>query len=282
MSDERLSIPFMQVGEHGDVVHFAHANGYPPGTYRQFLAALGRNYRVLAMHYRPIWSAMDPQEMTDWRLVTEDLIAFLDAQGLSGIVGIGHSLGGVTTMYAALQRPDLFRALVFIDPVFLPEAVLAALRANTERNPFEERLVMRALRRRNQWPDRQTAFDHYRPKSVFRALSDAALWDYVNYGLVDNESGVTLAYPREWEARFYALPPTDVWQCVPRLTHPTLALRAANSDTLYPQAWALWQTLQPAATFVELPDVSHLLTMEQPAAVAEPIHRFIESLPNAA
>ena len=45
-------------------------------------------------------------------------------RGLSGIVGIGHSLGGVTTMYAALQRPDLFRALVFIDPVFLLEAVL--------------------------------------------------------------------------------------------------------------------------------------------------------------
>lgn len=282
MSDKRLSVPFIQVGEHGETVHFAHANGYPPGAYRQFLEALGQHYRVLALQHRPIWSDMNPQEMRDWRLVTDDMIAFLDAQGASGIVGIGHSLGGVATMYAALQRPDLFRALIFIDPVFLPEEVLAALRANAQRNPFEVALVARALRRRNQWPDKQAAFDHYRPKNVFRALSDEALWDYVNHGLVANEHGVTLAYPREWEARFYALPPTDVWQCVPRLTQPTLAIRAANSDTLAPQAWALWQTLQPAAMFVELPDVGHLLTMEQPSAVAAPIHDFIENLAGAA
>ena len=42
-----------------------------------------------------------------------------------------------------------------------------------------------------------------------------------------------------------------MWDELPALAHPTLAIRATESDTLYPDAWALWQTLQPSATFVE-------------------------------
>jgi pimeloyl-ACP methyl ester carboxylesterase len=272
-----FTIPFEAYGD-GEVIHFAHANGYPPGAYRQFLEALGRDYRVLAIQHRPMWSTMDPADMHDWRLVTGDLIDFLDAHDLRDVVGVGHSLGGVATMYAAIQRPDLFRALVFVEPVFLPAELLATLRANPQISLFGNSLVQRALRRRNYWPDRQAAFDHYRPKSVFNKLPDAALWDYINYGLKEDGDGVTLAYPREWEARFYELAPTDVWECVPQLTQPTLAIRAAESDTIFPEPWALWQTLQPQATFIEIPYVGHLLTMEQPECVAEHIRRFINDL----
>lgn len=275
------SIPGDEFGRNGPLLHFAHANGFPPGAYRQFLSALGERYRVLAIHHRPLWSEMDPTEMRDWRLVTDDLIAFLDSHGARGIIGMGHSLGGVATLYAALERPDLFRALVLIEPVFLPEPVLAQLRTDPSLSPFDLPLVRTALRRRTHWPSKQAAFDHFRPKKVFRRLSDAALMDYVDSALKPDGAEVTLAYSREWEAQFYALPPTDVWTCVPRLTHPTLAVRAAESDTLYPPAWALWQTLQPQATFLDLPDVGHLLTMEQPERVAGVVHRFIASLPDS-
>lgn len=270
-------IPFETLGAGGPLLHFAHANGYPPGCYRQCLTRLSERYTVHAIHHRPLWSAMNPWEMQDWRLVTQDVIDLFDAQGWRDVIGVGHSLGGVATMYAALERPELFRRLVLIDPVFLPAPWLAQVKAHPDWPHHEMPLVQSALRRRNYWESKEDAFERFRPKSIFHLLSDQALWDYVHAILKPANGGFTLAYPREWEARFYSLPPTDVWECVPRLTHPTLAVRGGESDTLHPAAWALWQALQPQAAFVELPGLGHLLAMEDPARAAQTILTYLEN-----
>ena len=41
-----------------------------------------------------------------------------------------------------------------------------------------------------------------------------------------------------------------------------------ESDTLFPDAWAQWQLLQPAATFVEMDGVGHMLPIEAPVDMA--------------
>jgi pimeloyl-ACP methyl ester carboxylesterase len=54
-------------------------------------------------------------------------------------------------------------------------------------------------------------------------------------------------------------------------------VRGEFSDTLFPDAWALWQSLQPAATFVEMPGVGHMLTMEAAGAAAGVVMEWLES-----
>jgi pimeloyl-ACP methyl ester carboxylesterase len=147
--------------------------------------------------------------------------------------------------------------------------------------PYELPLVRIAQNRRNWWPSRQDAFAHFRPKEVFGRLSDEALWDYVRYGLVDGQAGVRLAFPPEWEARIYALPPTGVWQLIPEIPQPTLAMRGRESDTLSQPAWTLWQELQPQATFQEFAPAGHLLPMELPDEVATGIRAFLALLEDA-
>ncbi|MCP4427111.1 MAG: hypothetical protein GY803_21705 [Chloroflexi bacterium] len=48
------AIPFLDFGSEGPILHFAHANAYPPGAYRQFVAALRSHFRVLAIEQRPL------------------------------------------------------------------------------------------------------------------------------------------------------------------------------------------------------------------------------------
>jgi hypothetical protein len=54
------------------------------------------------------------------------------------------------------------------------------------------------------------------------------------------------------------------------------------SDTLFPEAWALWQKRQPSATFVEMsganPDTAlgHMLTLEAPEDVAAVVLHWLE------
>ncbi len=268
-------IPYLDFGGNGPLLHFAHANGYPPGSYRLFINELRSYYHVLAMQQRPLWANANPQEMTDWQLFADDLIRFLDQQRLQNIIGVGHSMGAVATMFAALRRPELFRALVLIEPVFLPPHILQMTAANPEAAALAP-LVQNALHRRRHWASRQEAFDRFRRKEVFRRWSDEALWDYVNHATREAENGFVLAFPREWEAQIYSHPPLTVWEDVPRLTHPTLAIRAAESDTIYPQPWQLWQRLQPGAIFVEIEDAGHMVTMERPSHLAAIIREQLE------
>jgi pimeloyl-ACP methyl ester carboxylesterase len=85
-----------------------------------------------------------------------------------------------------------------------------------------------------------------------------------------------LTYPREWESRVYGKPPLSVWERLPQITQPTLALRATETDTLFPEPWQLWQALQPAATFVEVEDVGHMLPMERPLQAAQTIQEWLK------
>ncbi len=267
-------IPFVDFGGAGTFLHFAHANAYPPACYRQFLESLTADFHVVGLCQRPLWPESRPDEMESWDIVAGDLIQFLEQQGYDQVIGVGHSLGAVATMLAAIKRPYLFRALALIEPVFLPPNALQLIAANptvAENMPF----VQVARRRRYEWQDRQAAFDHFRPKKVFRRWPDTVLWDYVAAGLRETADGqVVLAYSREWEARFYSRPPLTVWEDIPRITLPTLAVRGAESDTLFPEAWQLWQALQPDAAFIELQDVGHMVPMERPLRLADAVLKF--------
>jgi pimeloyl-ACP methyl ester carboxylesterase len=271
-----FTIPFDDFGGDGPLLHFAHPNAYTPATFRQFLQPLTGHYRVTAVHHRPLWPHSHPDELTSWNVVADDLIRFFDQQGWQQVIGVGHSLGAVVTAYAAVRRPDLFRKLVLIEPVFLPPRWLAEIEANPDQAGFRS-FVKTTRKRRDHWPNRQAAFDHFRPKEALASWPDAALWDYVNGALWEVDDGVVLAFPREWEAKFYSRPPLRVWKVVAQITQATLAIRATGSDTLFPDAWALWQEKQPDAHFIEIPDVGHMLTLERPLLIAQIVLDFLQS-----
>jgi pimeloyl-ACP methyl ester carboxylesterase len=274
------SIPFENYGGRGSILHFSHANAYPPQTYSQLLMALTGNFTVLAMLHRPLWPGSRPEEMNDWSDLADDMIAFFDQQGLSGVIGMGHSLGAVTTMMAAQARPDLFQALVLIEPVFLLPGVLEHLGQQPDSTqPYNIPLVDIALRRRNEWESQKEAFEHFRAKSVFTRLSDQALWDYVKSGLIQLPSGeFQLLFSPEWEARIYSRPPVNVWEIIPEIVHPVIFIRGLETNTLVTEAWQLLKQVQIEASFVDIPEAGHLVSIERPGEIAREIECFMEEL----
>lgn len=271
-------IPFHDFGGDGPLVHFAHANGFLPACFRQMIQPLLTHYRVIGVCHRPLWPDSKLEDLKSWRTVADDMIRFLDQERVQDVVGIGHSLGAVATMYAALKRPELFRRLVLIEPIFLPPVVLRMV-AKDPGILKEIPVIRNTARRRTHWPSREDAFDHFRQKKVFQNWPDSTLRDYVDHAIHRNAAGeFTLTYSREWESHIYSLPPMDVWQEIPTIPHSTLAIRGAESDSLFPEAWQMWQELQPQATFVEMEATGHMLLMERPRLVAETILDFLLSL----
>jgi pimeloyl-ACP methyl ester carboxylesterase len=283
MSVPPETIPFDDYGGRGAILHFAHANGFVPGAYKQLLTGLSDTFRVWAMRQRPLWPGYKPQQAGSAQVLVDDLIRFLEQKEVTGVIGAGHSMGAVLSMLAARQRPGLFRALVLIEPVFLLPGLVQALQAEPPLIPWDEIPVVKAaLNRRERWGSYEEAFAHFRTKPVFAGWSGDALWDYVRHGWRQGRSGeVEMIYTAAWEAHVYTLMLIDVWQQVAETELPVLAVRGAQSDTLVPEAWQLWQRLQPQATFVEVPGTTHLLTMEEPEKVADLIRHFVAALPPA-
>jgi len=271
-------IPYLDWGGHGPILHFAHANGFPPGTYNSFVAGLTDQFRVLGWEGRAMWGTHAPAQFHHWRELADDLARFLGEMNLRGIVGAGHSLGAVTTLFCAVANPGLFRALVLIDPVIVPIHIAPVVAVAVGLGLSSRAQVPAgARRRRTDWPDREVVFRAYRAAPVFARWQERFLRDYVtSVTTEDPASGVTLRYPREWEARIFETVPADVWLSIPRLRHmPLLVLRGEHSTTYRRDTMRLMRWLLPQGTFVEVAGADHFVPMSQPEATTAAIKAFL-------
>ena len=270
-------IPFIAAGNNGPQLSFAHANGYPPAAYQPLLTLLGAQHCVRALAQRPLWPGADPQQLNNWNLLAQDLLQFLDERGTPQVVGIGHSLGAIATLLAALQRPAAFSALVLLDPVLQPPLnLLQWVGAKLFGLPRTRALEASAQRRRTSFGSVPEMFANYRTKAAFARLSDAALQAYVAAMAVPGAAGtVQLAYPPAWEAKIYITLPDNLWRKLPQLQVPLLVVGGAESDTFTSAAAHVLAQRMPHAAIRTVPEAGHLVPLEQPAAVAALISDFV-------
>ena len=271
-----MIFPVEDFGGNGPLLHFGHANGYPPAAYQSFLRPLTQQYRVKAMHWRPLWPGSEPEALKSWSELSDDFLDWLEAEVSEPVIGAGHSLGAVVTLLAAAKRPELFSSLILIEPVFLPPKLLWLLRFFPDflMQRFHP-LIPQTLRRRTQWKSTEEMFASFRQKQVFSEISDKVLREFVEAAVRSVEDGqVELVYSKEWEARIYALPP-QVWQALESLPFPVTGFRATHTDTVLPSAWEHWKQLRPQDRLVEIPDTTHLVPLETPEALASQVLQFL-------
>ncbi len=275
------AIPSADFGGQGAPLHFLHANGYPPACYLPLIEDLEADDHVFSMFLRPLWPKADPTAISDWMPFSEDLLRFLRERNLGPVIGMGHSIGAVVTLRAALQQPDLFRALILIDPVLLPPrriVQLRILRALGLSNRLDMR-IQTTLRRRRHFDDLDQLFAGYRRREVFRYFSDERLRAMIE-GITrpDPNGGYELVYSPEWEARIYQTAiwnDGDIWDGLPELRVPTLLIRGSHTDTFWAQAARLVEKRNPALKTITVPESTHLVPLERPDAVASAAREFL-------
>lgn len=263
-------------GGDGPLLHFAHANGFPAATYRTLIEELTGSFRVVSMEARPLWSDLDPADLSDWRPLVDDLRSGFRERELRRVVGVGHSLGATLSALAAAEDPELFAALVLIDPVIFtgPRSRLwrvAKRIGRAHRLP----LVRGARRRRDHWPDLDEIRSAYRDRSTFVSWNERAFDDYLEAGFAPVPGGgVQLRYPKEWEARIFEVCPANLWRRLRRIRVPVLFLRGERSDTFLEAAARRAARELRAARIETVDNTSHFLPMEQPERVADSIRNF--------
>ena len=272
--------PWRDWGGSGPALHFAHANGFPPATYRALIEVLCESFHVQSMSARPLWSQTPPTNLADWALFADDLRDTLERRGQRGIIGAGHSLGAVTSLMAAANDPGLFSAIVAIDPLLLT-GVHSVMWGAMKQLGLGDRLsiVRGALRRRTHWPDRRTILETYRQRRAFRDWAPAVLEHYLESGFVaDSRGGLELRYPRTWEAAIFRAAPHNVWPKLRQITVPVLFVQGAHSDTFTDAARLRVKKELPNARVVVVPGAGHFVAMEKSTEVGKIMIDFLDSL----
>ena len=260
-------------GDTRPLIVFAHANGYPPESYRQLLAPLLAHFRVLTVEHRPLWAEGAAPRTLDWQVYASDLLTTLEREVDEPVFLLGHSMGATLGMLTALRAPHLFRGIVALDPVLLPFkywAVGQLMRVMGKELP----MIKSALRRPHSFTSLQAAQEFYRSKRPFRRISDEVLADYVHAGHVERASGdVELRWSGAWEACVYRSAPM-MYHRLRRLNLPALAVVGRDSYVFAADSLDIWNQIKSSRGVHEV-DGGHLVPLENTQVCANYVTEFI-------
>lgn len=182
-------------------IFFAHANGFPSATYGKLFDALAPDFAVT---YLPL-HGHDPRFPVDnnWQNLVDELIFHLQQQS-GPVLGVGHSLGGMLHLHAALRCPHLYKGVVMLDSPVLTLMDQWVIRA-AKRFGFIDRLTPagRTLGRREEFSDHAAARDYFASKSLFSRFDPDCFEAYLAHGLHPVEDRLRLRFDPATEINIY-------------------------------------------------------------------------------
>ena len=265
------------------ILHLAPANGFPPQTYLPMLRELG-GYRAVCLPPRALWGDQAPPPgYRDWSEAANDLLAGLYTHDLRDVVAVGHSFGGVISLLALIKEPTRFKAMILLDPVFLPPITLEIFDLAWAHGTVDQLpLVQGARRRRPFFDSREDALARFLAKPVFADWPAESLQLYVEHGLRSrvDAPGFELTWNTDWEAHYFATVHREIWETLPYSSGlaPTLILRASRSNTFPFEVVERSEALLPAADFSEMVGQGHLFPQAAPLETAAVIREWLRTL----
>jgi len=267
-------------GGSGPQIHFLHANGFCAGTYTPFLRYLMVDFHVFASDVRGHGgsSVTGAPRIRHWDIFANDLKLTIEKAMRPPVIGMGHSLGAVTTCIAAAKYPRMFSALVLIDPVIFPQKFLwrmAAMKILGLRSAIGP--ARKARKRKRVFKDKQTALRRFAEgRGIFNSWSKDFIEAYLECGLLEkNTHNAILKCDPELEAQIFESVPLNVWSYVKKIVCPVFVVRGEASETFLKQAASRIKAVRPEFEMEEIPRSGHFVPMEQPRACAFVILDFL-------
>ena len=225
------------------------------------------SYRVLALDSRGHGDSDWPDTGYIFAQRVDDLEAFSDAIGMRNAIAVAHSTGGVVATLLSDRRPDIFTRLALLEPmVVVTESFqrMVSKRAETPRRTWDSREGMYKYlkwhRMTGKWPD-----------EVIRDVVDHESYELPN-GRLDIKWATASMRWSEREGDYLDLKPA-----LRTLEKPILFImsdsRADQFRHLHPIAEET-----PDFYLLTIPDSGHNMYMDQPAAVAKAVVKFIKGI----
>jgi len=244
----------------GRTIVFLHGYGESLLGWREVINRLGPGYRLVAIDVPPFGLSSKPTTGYSNARITSVVADVVRQTDSTGVVLVGHSMGGEIAALVALEHPALVRELVLVDPAGLGGNMVASMGTP---GAFTRRLA-----------------------AAWQAVVGVVLPVHDPAWLAEPDSA--LAYQPSGDRAYYVgvsalLKEFDFTALEGRLSAiraPTLVIWGAH-DTLFPlqSVGRRFGAEIPGAKFVVLPRAFHRPPATHPDAVAHEIVQFLQNLP---
>lgn len=256
-----------------EIIHFAHANGFPAKTYNRLFSYLENDYQIgfLERHaHNPKFPVTD-----DWHFLKEELREEIEKRYTQKIIGVGHSLGGILHFLAAIEHPEFYKQIILLDAPLISRLSGAGVKILKKANLMDKFSPSRLTRfRRNRWQTKEEAFEHFRQKEKFAKFDEVVLRDYIEYGTIENEKGVKLFFEPQIEAKIYRSLPHDFAKYRGKLKIPAAYVGGTKSrEARLARLGFMRRNFPIDFYFLE---GSHLFPLEKPVETAQMIKQIIQ------
>lgn len=255
-------------------IYFAHGNGFPSPCYRQLLDNLEKRYTcsyIDRIGHNPQYPVTE-----NWPFLVDEILDNVRTTASQPVIGVGHSLGGVLTLLAAIREPKLFKKLILIDSPLLNRFKSSMVKFAKAAGIIDRVTpAYRTLSRRTHWDSREHLLHYLKSRPLFKTFSEACLQDYVTYGCIHNEQGYSLWFDRQIEYCIFRTIPHNLYRSEGRLQVPAALIYGDKStvvsrfDVRYMKKHYFIKAFRMKGT--------HMLPMEHPAATAEKICQVLEN-----
>ena len=257
-----------------DIIHFAHANGFPAKTYSKLFAFLVEDFEIgyLERHgHNPKFQVSD-----NWKSLKDELKEEIQTRYSQPIIGIGHSLGGILHLLVAVEKPELYKQIILLDAPIISRFSSRSLHVLKITKLIDRYSPSKMTRfRRNRWQTKEEAFAHFKAKPKFADFDEDVLRDYVEHGLVKGENGFELFFSPKIEAKIYRTLPHHLPHLRGKLKVPTAYIGGKTSREARLARLSFMQKHFPIDFhFLE---GSHLFPFEIPIQTAEKIREICRS-----
>ena len=254
-----------------DIIHFAHANGFPAKTYNKLFSILENEFCInyLERHaHNPRFPVTD-----GWKYLAKELKEEIEKRYTKPVIGVGHSLGGVLHFLVAVENPQLYERLILLDAPVISRLSSRGLQFLKTTKLIDRFSPSRATRfRRNLWTTSAEAFEHFVRKEKFAMFDREVLRDYIEHGTIETEKGFELFFKPSVEAKIYRTIPHNLPQFRGNLKVPTAYVGGtASREARLARLSFMRRHFSIDFRFIE---GSHLFPLEKPRETANMISQI--------
>jgi pimeloyl-ACP methyl ester carboxylesterase len=265
-STDGVTVAAYDLGGDGPPLLFSHATGFHGHVWEPLAGYLADRFHCYSFDTRGHGRSTRPVDAGfGWRGFGADVLAAVDAFGLTKPFAVGHSAGAAALLMAEQDRHGTFGALYCFEPIVLP----VTDPPGAQDNPLSEG----ALRRRAVFPSKEDAFENYAAKPPLSVLDERVLRAYVEHGFEELPDGtVTLRCRPEDEAEVYRMGfEHAAFARFGEVRCPVIVACGETTDAIGPDTVAKQAAALPDGCAEVLPGLGHFGPLEDPAAVADRI-----------
>lgn len=210
------------------VLHFAHANGFPSGSYNKLFSALPDDFNVLALD--KFGHAPHFPVSNNWGNQVEELIEYIEQTANGPVYAVGHSFGGVVSYMAVCSRPDLFKGLIMLDPPVITGMTRFMFRM-LKFTPLIDKVTPagKTQRRCTRWTKNTDIVAYFKARALFKDIDTDCIQDYVNSVMKLQDGHYNLNFSADIEANIFRNVPSNINQYYNRVKCPALLVTGEHT-----------------------------------------------------